>query len=86
MVGERKDMKIPDRLIDRSLERKIEMEAGSVSFHHSLLMHSSMPNTSTTFRRGYAFHYMSAQSRWTGDPAQKPDYQLLRGREYPGAV
>ncbi len=86
MVGDRKDMKIPDRLIDRGLERKIEMEAGSVSFHHSLLMHSSMPNLSASFRRGYAFHYMSAQSRWTGDPATKPEYELLRGREYPGAV
>ena len=86
MVGDRKDMKIPDRLIDRDQERKIEMRAGSVSFHHSLLMHSSGPNTSASFRRGYAFHYMSAKSRWTGDPAAKPEYLLLRGREYPGCV
>jgi ectoine hydroxylase-related dioxygenase (phytanoyl-CoA dioxygenase family) len=79
-------MKIPDRLIDRSRERKIEMRAGSVSFHHSLLMHSSGRNDSASFRRGYAFHYMSAKSRWTGDPAAKPEYLLLRGREYPGCV
>ena len=86
MVGKRKDMKIPDRLIDLSKERLIKMKAGSVSFHHSLLMHASGPNHSSVFRRGYAFHYMSAQSRWTGDPAQKPEYMLLRGREYPGCV
>jgi hypothetical protein len=85
-VGERNDMKIPDRLIDRSRERLLVMKAGSVSFHHSLLMHASGPNRSASFRRGYAFHYMSAQSRWTGDPAKKPEYLLLRGREYPGCV
>jgi phytanoyl-CoA hydroxylase len=86
MVGSRRDMKIPDRLIDRSRERLIEMKAGSVSFHHSLLMHASGPNRSSRFRRGYAFHYMTAQSRWTGHPSEKPQYVLLRGREYPGCV
>src|SRR5438128_2439419 len=86
MVGTRKDMKIPDRLIDRGRERLITMKAGSVSFHHSLLMHASAANHSAAFRRGYAFHYMSAQSRWTGDPAEKPEYLLLRGREYSGCV
>ena len=86
MVGTRKDMKIPDRLIDRGRERLITMKAGSVSFHHSLLMHASGANRSAAFRRGYAFHYMSAQSRWTGDPAEKPEYLLLRGREYSGCV
>lgn len=86
MVGTRRDMKIPDRLIDRGKERLIQMKAGSVSFHHSLLMHSSGPNHSQRFRRGYAFHYMTAQSRWTGEPEKKPSYLLLRGREHPGCV
>jgi len=85
-VGERNDMKIPDRLIDRGRERLLVMKAGSVSFHHSLLMHASGPNRSASFRRGYAFHYMSAKSRWTGDAAKKPEYLLLRGREYAGCV
>ena len=29
---------------------------------------------------------MSARSRWTGAPQDKPDYLLLRGHEYEGCV
>jgi hypothetical protein len=30
--------------------------------------------------------YMSARSRYTGDPETKPPYLLLHGQEYEGAV
>jgi phytanoyl-CoA hydroxylase len=86
LVGDRTNMRIPDREIDRSKEHPVLLKAGDVSFHHSLILHRSGPNTSSQFRRGYAVHYMSARSRWTGDPAEKPGYPLLRGKEFEHCV
>ena len=86
MVGDRQDMRIPDSAIDRSKETPITMKAGDCSFHHSLVLHRSGPNQTSQFRRGYATHYMSSRSRWTGDPAEKPDYPLLLGVEFEGCV
>ncbi|SVB69514.1 uncharacterized protein METZ01_LOCUS222368, partial [marine metagenome] len=85
MVGERRDMRIPDEVIDRDRERPITLRAGGCSFHHGLLQHRSGPNRSDRFRRGMATHYMTASSRWTGEAAQ-PAYHLLHGREYEGCV
>jgi phytanoyl-CoA hydroxylase len=86
MVGDRKDMCVPDSAFDRNREVPITMQAGSVSFHHSLMLHRSGPNNSPNRRRGLASHYMSARSRWTGSPEAKPDYPLMRGREFSGCV
>ena len=86
MVGERKDMKIPDSAIDHDREVPVELSKGSVSFHHSLLMHRSGANNTNRRRRGLATHYMCSRSQWTGEAAAKPDYPLLRGREFPGCV
>ena len=44
MVGERKDMKIPDAAIDRERERPVTLRAGGCSFHHGLIQHRSGPN------------------------------------------
>ena len=85
-IGNRVDKMIPDAAVDRSQEVPITLRAGSCSFHHSVLMHRSGPNTTSTRRRGLATHYMSATSRWVGEPDQKPVYPLLRGREHIGAV
>ena len=38
----------------------VPLRPGSVSFHHSLILHSSSANTSGKRRRGYAAHYMRA--------------------------
>lgn len=86
MVGDRQDMKIPDNAIDLTRERPVTMKAGDVSLHHSLILHRSGPNNTSQFRRAYAVHYMSAKSRWTGDPEEKSGYPLLRGTEHPGCV
>ena len=89
-VGDRLDMRIPDSAIDEAKsangEQPVTMRAGGCSFHHSLILHRSGPNRTPHFRRGMATHYMTARSRWTGAPAEKPDYPLLAGREYPGCV
>jgi Phytanoyl-CoA dioxygenase (PhyH) len=79
-------MKIPERFLDRSREVCLVMAAGSVSFHHSLVMHASGPNRSEHSRRGLAVHYISSKSRWTGEPGKKPAYKLLRGQQYAGCV
>ena len=86
MVGGRQDMKIPDSAFDRHREIPITLPMGGVSFHHSLLLHRSGPNNTPHPRRGMATHYMSSRSRWTSVPADKPDYALLRGREFPDCV
>ena len=38
----------------------VPVRAGSISFHHSLTLHTSSPNTSAQRRRAYAVHYMRA--------------------------
>ncbi len=86
MVGDRQDKRIPDDAIDTTREKSIVMSVGSCSFHHSLLLHRSGPNNTPDYRRGLATHYMSAQCRWTAAPEDKPNYPLLRGREYPERV
>lgn len=86
MVGDRQDMRVPDSAMDRAAEQPITMAAGSCSLHHSLLLHRSGANSTDTFRRGLATHYMTAASRWTGDPEAQPDYVLLAGREHEDCV
>ena len=82
----RTDMQIPDEQIAVELETPLVMEAGSCSFHHSLIMHKSMPNCTDKSRRGFAVHYMSAQSKWTDASHPPRRFPLLRGREYEGCV
>lgn len=64
------------------------LRSGSVSFHHSLTWHASRANTSTARRRGYAVHYMRAESRRAGaleGPGVPPPLQI-RGRSFEGCV
>ena len=64
------------------------LRSGSVSFHHSLTWHASRANTSTARRRGYAVHYMRAESRRAATlegPAVPPPLQI-RGRSFEGCV
>lgn len=85
-VGDRVDMQVRDEQIDSAREVPNELKAGSCSFHHSMLLHRSGPNNTASSRRGLAVHYMSSRSRWTHPTLPKPDYVLLRGREYEGCV
>lgn len=85
-VGDRVDMQVRDEQIDYTLEVSNELTAGSCSFHHSMLLHRSGLNRTDKPRRGLAVHYMSSRSRWTHSSEMKPDYPLLRGREYEDCV
>ena len=71
-------------------ERPIVMKAGSCSFHHSLILHSSGVNLSDKRRRGYATHYVSSRCRYTGNTEQYEKvgkYSLLvRGKSIAGHI
>ena len=67
----------------------VPLRPGSVSFHHSLVLHSSSANTSGKRRRGYAVHYMRATT-WrnpevVGAP-EMPPFKQVCGRSFPGRV
>ncbi len=65
------------------------LSPGSISFHHSLVLHQSNANLSGQRRRGYAVHYMRASSRRdesvTDAPKMLP-FKQVRGRSFAGRV
>ena len=65
------------------------LSAGSVSFHHSLVLHQSNANLSGRRRRGYAVHYMRASSQRDAsvtDAPKMPPFKQVRGRSFAGRV
>lgn len=79
------DFRVEDRLIDYTREVAVELRAGSCSFHHSLVLHRTEPNTSPDRRIGLTVAYTSAESRYVGKEP-KPLYDLVAGRSYDGCV
>jgi phytanoyl-CoA hydroxylase len=71
--------------MDLSEEVSVELKAGGASFHHSCTLHETAANTTPYPRRAHTLAYMSARSRYTGKPP-RPEYPLVRGREYAGCV
>jgi phytanoyl-CoA hydroxylase len=71
--------------MDTAGEVAVELKAGGATFHHSCTLHETAANTTPYPRRAHTLAYMSARSRYTGDPPQ-PEYPLVRGREYEGCV
>ena len=67
----------------------VPVGAGSISLHHSLTLHTSSRNTSSTRRRAYAIHYMRASS-WKDetvtDAPKMPPFKQVRGRSFPDRV
>ena len=65
------------------------VKSGSISFHHSLVLHQSNANLSGKRRRGYALHYMRATS-WKDesvtDAPKMPPFKQVRGRSFEGRV
>ncbi|AWT59564.1 MAG: hypothetical protein DF168_00755 [Candidatus Moanabacter tarae] len=67
----------------------VPLSRGSISFHHSLVLHQSNANLSQMRRRGYATHYMRASSfkdESIKDAPQKPQFRQVRGRSLSGRV
>ena len=67
----------------------VRLRPGSISFHHSLILHMSSANKSKRRRRGYTIHYMRATS-WrdesVADAPKMPPFKLVRGRSFSGRV
>ena len=65
LIAVEREREIERRALAGALENEvpIELKAGDCSFHHSLLLHCSQANRSTTRRRGYATQYMSSPKR-----------------------
>ncbi len=65
------------------------LRRGSISFHHSLVLHQSNANLSGKRRRGYATHYMRATS-WKDesvtDAPKMPPFKQVRGKSFEGRV
>lgn len=65
------------------------LKSGSISLHHSLTLHRSGANHSSLRRRGYAVHYMRANS-WRDesvtDAPKMPPFKQVRGQSFPGRV
>ena len=65
------------------------LKPGSISFHHSLVLHQSNANLSGQRRRGYAVHYMRAASQRdmsVMDAPKMPRFKQVRGRSFAGRV
>ncbi|MSP12289.1 MAG: phytanoyl-CoA dioxygenase family protein [Chloroflexi bacterium] len=80
---------LPQLLTDevKATDRAIELPAGGCMFHHSLNLHYTGANTTAYRRRGWALHYMIAQSRDLSAPDEvHVDYISIRGKSYPGCV
>jgi phytanoyl-CoA hydroxylase len=71
--------------MDTTGEVSVELKAGGASFHHSCTLHETAANTTPYPRRAHTLAYMSARSRYTGKEP-KPEYPLVKGREYEGCV
>ncbi|MCY4484205.1 MAG: phytanoyl-CoA dioxygenase family protein [Spirochaetaceae bacterium] len=86
---ERLDHFIDDLETERWPAVPVPVPAGSISFHHSLTLHTSSKNTSPSRRRAYAIHYMRASS-WQDvavtDAPKMPPFKQVRGCSFPGRV
>ena len=65
------------------------LRPGSISFHHSLVLHQSNANRTASRRRGYAVHYMRASS-WKDesvtDAPKVPPFKQVQGRSLSNRV
>ena len=53
------------------------LAAGDATFHHSLALHCSGPNTTPRRRRGWSIHYVSADTRYIGTPEETEHIKQL---------
>ncbi|NKB65752.1 MAG: hypothetical protein GKR89_01705 [Candidatus Latescibacteria bacterium] len=94
---------LPYMLSSEILQQEVAapLKAGGATFHHSLTLHCSGPNTTAHRRRGWSLHYASAKTRYIGTPEETarikelgcligPEpvngWPLISGREYPHCI
>jgi len=79
------DFRVEDKNVEYENEVAVSLKAGSCTFHHSLTMHRTDPNTSPNGRIGLTVAYMSAQSKYLGKEPM-PEFDLVAGRAFAGCV
>ena len=79
------DFRVEDENVDYENEVSVPLMAGDCSFHHSLSLHRTGANRSDHRRIGLTVAYMSAESKYIGE-GEKPDYDLVAGKEFEGCV
>jgi phytanoyl-CoA hydroxylase len=79
------DYRVEDKNVEYENEVAVTLKAGSCTFHHSLTMHRTDPNTSPNSRIGLTVAYMSSQSKYV-DEEPMPEFELVAGRAYDGCV
>lgn len=72
--------------VDPTKEVPVEIKAGSMSIHHSLCVHRSLPNMSNRARRGLVMIYLPADLKFTQPWKFKYRFRLVRGKALPTAV
>ena len=80
---------LPDLDSGRWPSTAAPLKPGSISFHHSLVLHRSGANESAQRRRGYATHYMRATSyrdEAVTDAPKMPPFRQVQGDAYEGRV
>lgn len=80
---------LPDLDSGRWPSTAAPLKPGSISFHHSLVLHRSGANESAQRRRGYATHYMRATSyrdEAVTDAPKMPPFRQVQGEAYEGRV
>ncbi len=71
--------------VDETNAIALEMPAGSVLWFHSNLLHKSIANKTTGFRRCYVTHYLSSTATWLGKVRDVP-IMWVRGDSHEGCV
>ena len=80
---------LPDLDSGRWPSTAAPLKPGSISFHHSLVLHRSGANESAQRRRGYATHYMRATSyrdEAVTDAPKMPPFRQVQGEAFEGRV
>jgi phytanoyl-CoA hydroxylase len=67
--------------VDPSKEVPVEIKAGSMSIHHSLCVHRSLPNMSDRSRRGLVMIYLPADLKFLKPWNFKYGFPVVRGKE-----
>jgi phytanoyl-CoA hydroxylase len=67
----------------------MELRAGSVTFHHSLILHGTSPNETGGARYGFIVNYLPDGVRYSGRPhpvieeGQLATFDLIAGPQFP---
>lgn len=83
--GDLTEFGVSDGRIDCHKKLPVPPKPGGCSFHHSLVLHRTDPNTSPNAPIGLTVAYISAQSKYVGE-VPRPDYELVAGQAFEGRV